>query len=48
MASNLEAGSLQFDKEDMAKIAAVDRGFRFIDGTFFEMPGSGYSNIYDQ
>ncbi|PQB04284.1 aldo/keto reductase [Aureitalea marina] len=48
MRSNLEAAEIALDKTDMADIAALDKHFRFIDGKFFEMPGSGYQNIYDE
>lgn len=46
--SNFEAGNLILNKEDMSKIATLDKNYRFINGKFFEMPGSGYSNIYDE
>ncbi|MDC8004391.1 aldo/keto reductase [Aureisphaera galaxeae] len=46
--SNYGASKLQLDASDLAQIKALDRNYRFINGKFFEMPGSGYSNIYDQ
>ena len=48
MKSNLDAGEIELDESDMSVIANLDRHFRFIDGKFFEMPGSGYHNIYDE
>lgn len=48
MASNLTAADLELSAEEMEQIAGLDRNYRYIDGTFFEMPGSGYSNIYDE
>ena len=46
--SNFNAGSLKLDKNDMQAIKGLDENFRFINGKFYEMPGSGYSNIYDE
>ena len=46
--ANLEAPEIVLDKDDMNKIAQLDKNYRFINGKFFEMPGSGYSNIYDE
>ncbi len=48
IASNFEAASIILDKNDMDSIASLDKNFRFINGKFFEMPGSGYSNLYDE
>jgi len=45
--SNFDAGSIQLDNEDMEHIASLNQHFRYINGKFFETPGSGYSNIYD-
>jgi len=46
--SNFEAASINLDADDMKNIASLDKNFRFINGKFFEMPGSGYSNLYDE
>lgn len=46
--ANLEAAEVPLDKDDMENIAQLDKNYRFINGKFFEMPGSGYSNIYDE
>lgn len=46
--SNFEAANISLDTNDMNAIAGLDKNFRFINGKFFEMPGSGYSNIYDE
>jgi len=48
IASNFNAGSIILDENDMQAIKGLDKNFRFINGKFFEMPGSGYSNIYDE
>jgi alcohol dehydrogenase (NADP+) len=40
---NLAATELTLDLEDMTAIAALDRGYRFVDGSFFEGPGSPYT-----
>jgi alcohol dehydrogenase (NADP+) len=45
--SNFAAGNIPLDEDDMIHIASLDRHFRYFNGKFFEMPGSGYSNIYD-
>jgi len=46
--SNFEACDIILDAEDMDNIASLDKNYRFINGKFFEMPGSGYSNLYDE
>jgi len=46
--SNFEASTISLDSEDMQQIASLDKNYRFITGKFFEMPGSGYHNIYDE
>jgi alcohol dehydrogenase (NADP+) len=48
ISSNYSAGSLELDAEDMKRIAALDRNYRYITGKFFEAPEKGYSNIYDE
>lgn len=48
MRSNLEAGDLTLSSEEMKQIEILDQNYRYITGKFFEMPGSGYSNIYDE
>lgn len=40
---NLAAAEIDLDSEDMSKIAELDKGYRFIDGTFWEKPGNSYS-----
>jgi len=34
--------------EDMDLIAQHDRGFRYVNGKFFDCPEKGYSNVYDE
>ncbi|MBK6952492.1 MAG: aldo/keto reductase [Crocinitomicaceae bacterium] len=45
---NLEASKIILDADDMNKIKNLDRHYRFITGKFFEIPGNGYVNIYDE
>ncbi len=40
---NLRATDLSLTASDMQAIGALDRGYRFVDGTFWEMPGSPYT-----
>ena len=40
---NLAAADLHLDAADMVAIAALDRGYRFVDGAFFTGPGSPYT-----
>ena len=46
--ANYKAHLVALDTADMQKIASLDKNYRFITGKFFEMPGSGYTNIYDE
>lgn len=48
MASNLAAANLELNQQEMQQIAAMDRNYRYITGKFFELPGNGYQNIYDE
>ncbi len=50
MKQNLAAASLELDEEDMKKMTTVERNFRYIDGSFWEMPGGPYSvaNLWDE
>jgi alcohol dehydrogenase (NADP+) len=47
---NLIAAELALDTQDRTDIAALDRGYRFVDGSFFEGPGSPYTlkEIWDE
>ncbi len=47
---NLAAADLVLDTQDMADIAALDRGYRFVDGSFFTGPGSPYTlkDLWDE
>ena len=49
LAANLAAQDLELDPEAMAQLAALDRGERFVDGSFWFMPGSPYTeaNLWD-
>ena len=46
--ANYEAAELELDQDDMDSIARLDMNYRFINGKFFELPGNGYENIYDE
>lgn len=43
MRQNLAAGQLRLDAQDRAEIDALDRGYRFVDGSFFTGSGSPYT-----
>ncbi|MCA9313976.1 MAG: aldo/keto reductase [Planctomycetes bacterium] len=43
LAQNLAAADLVLDADDMATIAGMDAGYRFVEGTFWCPPGSPYS-----
>lgn len=45
---NLDASRLRLDEADMQAIGTLDRHYRFITGKFFEIPGNGYVNVYDE
>jgi alcohol dehydrogenase (NADP+) len=40
---NLAAAAVQLPAEDMQALAGLDRHHRFVDGTFWEMPGGPYT-----
>lgn len=46
--SNLHAGDIVFDKDDIKALRAMDKHYRYITGKFFEQPEKGYVNIYDE
>ena len=50
LASNLAAAELELDAATMASIAELERGHRFVDGSFWTLPGSPYSlaNLWDE
>lgn len=47
---NYDAQTVNLDDEDMRDIAALDKGYRFLDGSVWCMPGSPYTleNIWDE
>jgi alcohol dehydrogenase (NADP+) len=49
LAANMAAQDLELSPEAMARLAALDRRERFVDGSFWFMPGSPYSetNLWD-
>lgn len=50
MKQNFEAQSVTLSDDDMQMLAHADRHYRFIDGTFWEFPGSSYTvaNLWDE
>jgi alcohol dehydrogenase (NADP+) len=40
---NFLAAELELEATDLTAIAAMDQGYRFVDGAFFQSPGSPYS-----
>jgi alcohol dehydrogenase (NADP+) len=50
LASNLAAAELELHAATMASIAELERGHRFVDGSFWTLPGSPYSlaNLWDE
>ena len=50
LAANLAAAQLCLSATDLAQIAALDRGERFIGGSFWELPGGSYTvaNLWDE
>ena len=40
---NLAAGQLRLNPDQMARLDQLDRDYRYVDGTFWEMPGSPYT-----
>lgn len=45
---NLAAASINFNLEDINTLAALDKGYRYVTGKFFEVPEKGYANLYDE
>ena len=43
LAENFAAAELRLSEEDMAQIAALDRGYRFVNGEFWRFEGTDYS-----
>lgn len=43
---NFAALEVELDEQDMKEIASLERGFRYVDGSFWGVPGSGYSLKY--
>ena len=43
LAENLAAAQLKLTKPELAQIAALDRQHRFVDGSFWELPGGPYN-----
>ena len=50
LAENLAAAALVLSKEDMRSLDALDRGRRYVDGSFWALPGSPYtlSGLWDE
>lgn len=47
---NYEARNIELDNEDMLKIRKLNKGYRFVDASFFEMDGNSYTpeQIWDE
>lgn len=45
---NFAAQAIELDADDMAKIASLDKHYRFINGDAFTKPEAGYENIWDE
>lgn len=48
LAENLASSNVKLELNDLEKISTLDKHYRFITGKFFEIPGNGYVNIYDE
>ena len=50
LAANLAATQLTLGASDLAQITGLDRGERFIDGSFWDLPGGPYNlaNLWDE
>ena len=50
LASNLAAAELQLSPEELQQIAGLDRQQRFVDGSFWELPGGPYrrAELWDE
>jgi len=50
LASNLAATQLELSPEELQQIASLDRGHRFGDGSFWELPGGPYrrADLWDE
>lgn len=44
---NLKSNSINLNKSDMETLAAIEKSYRFVDGSFFELEGNGYTNVFD-
>ncbi|MBW3518310.1 aldo/keto reductase [Flavobacterium sp. NKUCC04_CG] len=45
---NLESINCVLTAEEISKIAALDKHYRYVDAKFFDVPGNTYSNVYDE
>lgn len=43
LAENLDAANLKLDNQEMAQLAKLERGFRYVNGDFWTMKGSPYT-----
>jgi len=44
---NFYSANITLDEEDLSQIKALDRHYRYLDGTFFETESDMYRNIFD-
>ena len=40
---NLKSAKIELSKEDMAKLNKLDKGYRFLNGKFWELEGGSYT-----
>ncbi|WP_417444870.1 aldo/keto reductase [Joostella sp.] len=45
---NLDSYKIELTEKDLQQIKTLDKGYRYVDATFFEVPGGPYKNIYDE
>lgn len=45
---NFLAQHINLSDNELAEIKQLDKHYRYVDGKFFEIPGNGYVNIYDE
>lgn len=45
---NIQSAGVNLNEDDLNKIAALDRNFRYVTGEFFVTKGNSYENIYDE
>ncbi|THD68013.1 aldo/keto reductase [Robertkochia marina] len=44
---NIKSATIALNKHDMETLAGIEKSYRFVDGSFFELEGNGYTNVFD-